>query len=124
MKNRYTGDIGDYSKLGLLRALRSAGFSIGCALLADGRACAIDDPLALADDVLARAARRRAGGAAGVPTAGGERQGQSAAMAITVNAFESLILFPPPYEACLFMIREEGGYNEQRVLGKSGRRCS
>ena len=29
MQNRYTGDIGDYSKLGLLRALRSAGFSIG-----------------------------------------------------------------------------------------------
>lgn len=29
MQNRYTGDIGDYSKLGLLRVLRSAGFSIG-----------------------------------------------------------------------------------------------
>ncbi|MBR3160975.1 MAG: hypothetical protein IKF14_17965 [Atopobiaceae bacterium] len=29
MLNRYTGDIGDYSKLGLLRALRSAGFLIG-----------------------------------------------------------------------------------------------
>jgi len=29
MQNRYTGDIGDFSKLGLLRALRSAGFSIG-----------------------------------------------------------------------------------------------
>ena len=29
MQNRYSGDIGDYSKLGLLRALRSAGFSIG-----------------------------------------------------------------------------------------------
>ena len=29
MQNRYTGDIGDYSKLGLLRALQSAGFSIG-----------------------------------------------------------------------------------------------
>lgn len=29
MQNRYTGDIGDYSKLGLLRALQSAGFTIG-----------------------------------------------------------------------------------------------
>ncbi len=29
MQNRYTGDIGDFSKLGLLRALRRAGFSIG-----------------------------------------------------------------------------------------------
>lgn len=29
MQNRYTGDIGDYSKLGLLRALQSAGFSFG-----------------------------------------------------------------------------------------------
>ena len=29
MQNRYTGDIGDYSKLGLLRALQSVGFSIG-----------------------------------------------------------------------------------------------
>ncbi len=29
MQNRYTGDIGDFSKLGLLRALRSAGLSIG-----------------------------------------------------------------------------------------------
>ena len=29
MQNRYAGDIGDYSKLGLLRALHSAGFSIG-----------------------------------------------------------------------------------------------
>lgn len=29
MQDRYTGDIGDYSKLGLLRALRSVGFSIG-----------------------------------------------------------------------------------------------
>lgn len=29
MQNRYSGDIGDYSKLGLLRALQSAGFSIG-----------------------------------------------------------------------------------------------
>ena len=29
MQNRYTGDIGDFSKLGLLRALRAAGFSIG-----------------------------------------------------------------------------------------------
>lgn len=28
MQNRYTGDIGDYSKLGLLRTLHSAGFSI------------------------------------------------------------------------------------------------
>lgn len=29
MQNRYTGDIGDFSKLGLLRALQSSGFSIG-----------------------------------------------------------------------------------------------
>lgn len=29
MQNRYTGDIGDFSKLGLLRALQEAGFSIG-----------------------------------------------------------------------------------------------
>ena len=29
MQNRYTGDIGDFSKLGLLRALSKAGFSIG-----------------------------------------------------------------------------------------------
>lgn len=29
MQNRYTGDIGDFSKLGLLRALQRAGFSIG-----------------------------------------------------------------------------------------------
>ena len=29
MQNRYTGDIGDFSKLGLLRALQAAGFSIG-----------------------------------------------------------------------------------------------
>ena len=29
MQNRYTGDIGDYSKLGLLRVLQSAGFTIG-----------------------------------------------------------------------------------------------
>ena len=29
MQNRYTGDIGDYSKLGLLRALQLAGLSIG-----------------------------------------------------------------------------------------------
>ena len=29
MQNRYTGDIGDFSKLGLLRALRAAGLSIG-----------------------------------------------------------------------------------------------
>ena len=29
MQNRYTGDIGDFSKLGLLRVLQSAGFSIG-----------------------------------------------------------------------------------------------
>lgn len=29
MQNRYTGDIGDFSKLGLLRALQTAGFSIG-----------------------------------------------------------------------------------------------
>lgn len=29
MQNRYTGDIGDFGKLGLLRALQAAGFSIG-----------------------------------------------------------------------------------------------
>ena len=29
MQIRYTGDIGDFSKLSLLRALRSAGLSIG-----------------------------------------------------------------------------------------------
>ena len=29
MQNRYTGDIGDYSKLGLLRTLQAAGFTIG-----------------------------------------------------------------------------------------------
>ena len=29
MQNRYTGDIGDFSKLGLLRALQSVGLSIG-----------------------------------------------------------------------------------------------
>ena len=29
MQNRYTGDIGDFSKLGLLRALQRAGLSIG-----------------------------------------------------------------------------------------------
>ena len=29
MQNRYTGDIGDFSKLGLLRALSNAGLSIG-----------------------------------------------------------------------------------------------
>lgn len=29
MQNRYTGDIGDFSKLGVLRALRAAGLSIG-----------------------------------------------------------------------------------------------
>lgn len=29
MQNRYTGDIGDFSKLGLLRALRNADLSIG-----------------------------------------------------------------------------------------------
>ena len=29
MQNRYTGDIGDFSKLGLLRALRAEGLSIG-----------------------------------------------------------------------------------------------
>ena len=29
MQNRYTGDIGDYGKLGLLRTLQSAGLSIG-----------------------------------------------------------------------------------------------
>ncbi|MGN1144419.1 MAG: hypothetical protein ACI4SU_07600 [Anaerovoracaceae bacterium] len=29
MQNRYTGDIGDFGKLGLLRQLSGAGFSIG-----------------------------------------------------------------------------------------------
>lgn len=29
MQNRYTGDIGDFSKLGLLRTMRSAGLTIG-----------------------------------------------------------------------------------------------
>lgn len=29
MKNQYAGDIGDYTKLGLLRSLENAGFSIG-----------------------------------------------------------------------------------------------
>lgn len=29
MQNRYTGDIGDFSKLGLLRRLSNAGFTIG-----------------------------------------------------------------------------------------------
>lgn len=29
MQNRYTGDIGDFSKLGLLRALQAAGLSVG-----------------------------------------------------------------------------------------------
>ena len=29
MQNRYTGDIGDFGKLGLLRVLHSAGLSIG-----------------------------------------------------------------------------------------------
>ena len=29
MQNRYTGDIGDFGKLGLLRVLQEAGFSIG-----------------------------------------------------------------------------------------------
>ena len=29
MQNRYTGDIGDFGKLGLLRVLQDAGFSIG-----------------------------------------------------------------------------------------------
>ncbi len=29
MQNRYTGDIGDFGKLGLLRALRASGLSIG-----------------------------------------------------------------------------------------------
>ena len=29
MQNRYTGDIGDFSKLGILRALQAAGLSIG-----------------------------------------------------------------------------------------------
>ncbi len=29
MQNRYTGDIGDYGKLGLLRALQASGFSVG-----------------------------------------------------------------------------------------------
>ena len=29
MQNRYTGDIGDFAKLGLLRALQTAGLTIG-----------------------------------------------------------------------------------------------
>lgn len=29
MQDRYAGDIGDFGKLGMLRALASAGFSIG-----------------------------------------------------------------------------------------------
>ena len=29
MQNRYTGDIGDFGKLGLLRQLRQTGLSIG-----------------------------------------------------------------------------------------------
>ena len=29
MKNQYVGDIGDYSKLGLLRAINKADFSLG-----------------------------------------------------------------------------------------------
>ena len=29
MQDRYTGDIGDFSKLGVLRALQNAGLSIG-----------------------------------------------------------------------------------------------
>ena len=29
MQNRYTGDVGDFSKLGLLRTLQTAGFTIG-----------------------------------------------------------------------------------------------
>lgn len=29
MKNQYAGDIGDYTKLGILRSLEAAGFSIG-----------------------------------------------------------------------------------------------
>ncbi|MBR3160173.1 MAG: hypothetical protein IKF14_13900 [Atopobiaceae bacterium] len=29
MQNRYTGDIGDFSKLGLLQVLHAAGLSIG-----------------------------------------------------------------------------------------------
>lgn len=29
MQNRYTGDIGDYGKLGLLRVLRASGLTIG-----------------------------------------------------------------------------------------------
>ena len=36
MQNRYTGDIGDFSKLGLLRALQAAGLSIGLVALCDG----------------------------------------------------------------------------------------
>lgn len=29
MQDRYTGDIGDFSKLGILRALEKAGMSVG-----------------------------------------------------------------------------------------------
>ncbi|KTE90622.1 hypothetical protein AT727_08515 [Desulfitobacterium hafniense] len=29
MKNQYVGDIGDYTKLGMLRAIENAGFSLG-----------------------------------------------------------------------------------------------
>ena len=29
MKNQYAGDVGDYTKLGVLRAIEKAGFSIG-----------------------------------------------------------------------------------------------
>ena len=29
MQNRYAGDIGDFGKLGLLRTLYAAGFSVG-----------------------------------------------------------------------------------------------
>jgi len=29
MKNQYTGDIGDYTKIGLLRAIESAGLTVG-----------------------------------------------------------------------------------------------
>ena len=29
MKNQYAGDVGDYTKLGVLRGLEQAGFSIG-----------------------------------------------------------------------------------------------
>ena len=29
MQDRYTGDLGDFSKLGILRALKTAGLSIG-----------------------------------------------------------------------------------------------